>query len=405
MKKDFLDAKGKDRIKFLLLMIVFAIFCVFVYFEKSINPQDTTVFAFSYKYGFISRGFLGTAWQFLDKILPMNLMDFSSIYKFTIIVTILFFITMLWFYNVCLKTCDEKQNKNMKYLCCFLSVFTFPMFLTDENFGRLDVYLMILIVVCCILIVKEKHEWLVVPICTLCVIMHHGFVFMQLNIVLVLFFYKILMNDKKRMKYILLFAFTFIFASIFFVYFEFFSHPEGEHIYEEIVTLAKSLSMTGNKYSESLVNHEILGLDVFEAEWKYHVINYIESPMFLVLFSPYIIIGIDFLRRLFIGKTVKEKWVYFAVAVCSLTVVPQMILKVDYGRYMFGFFFYYIVIVMCLIALKDQNVIYQLEDSIDRVKNRVPVGKFLIVYPMIFMPFLDVHICRMLRSVYELIFL
>lgn len=392
MKKQFFDTKFKRDLSFIFMMILFAIFCAFRYFDHEINPQGTTVFAFSYKYGFISRGLLGTIWQVLNKILPFDIMNFESIYNFTIFITVIWFATILWFIYVCLQKCNEKNERNMKYLASFIAVFSFPMFVTTENFGRTDEYLMIMTVLCLILIVLEKCEWLVVPLTTICVIMHHGYVFMYLNMILVLFFYKILMNEGKRKKYIVLFSLTFIIGSAFFLYFEFFSHPEGVGIHEEIVALSKQLAQDGESYSVSMVDHEILGLDVFEAEWVYHLINYASIPFTLVIYSPYIIIAISFLVRLFKGKTAKEKWIYFAVAVGSLTTIPQFILKVDYGRYLFAIFFYYIAVVMCLIALGDKHTTYQLEDSISRVKKVIPVGKILIVYPMLFMPFLDVQV-------------
>lgn len=393
MTKDCLNSRRKDNVIFIFAMAIFAAICFVNYFDYSINPQDTTVFAFSYKYGFISRGLMGTIWLILDKILPINLMDFTSIYTFTKVITVIWYVVLLWFYYICLQKCEEKNERNLKYLICFLSVFAFPFFATVQNFGRLDEYLMILTVVACALIVIEKHEWLVVPIVTICVIMHHGYVFMYLNIILVLFFYKILMNEENRRKYIILFTFCFIIPSVFFLYFEFFSHPQGEGIYEEIVTLSKMLSKSGTEFSESMVNHEILGLDVYDDEKIFHTINAIESPIALFFYFPYLIIGISFFVRLFKGKSVEEKWAYFAVAMGAVTLVPQIVLKVDFGRYMFAGFFYYIAIVMCLVALKDKHIINQLEDSIVRVKNIIPAAQLLIVYPMMLMPFLDVPIC------------
>ena len=392
MKFDFTSTREKRNRLFLCIMAVFAVVCWFKYFEHEINPQGTTVFAFSYKYGFISRGLLGTIWQFLDKILPFDIMNFESIYNFTFFLTIIYFLTFLWFFKTCLTLCEERNEKNMQYLACFLAVFSFPMFVTSENFGRTDEYLMIMTVICCILIVKERMEWLVVPLTTMCVVMHHGYVFMYLNIILVLFFYKILFNEKKRKKYIALFATTFLVGSAFFLYFEFFSHPEGENVYNEIVALSKQLAQDGESYSINMVMHEILGQDVFEYEMKYHIINYASIPVALVIYGPYLVIGISFLVSLFRGKSVKEKWAYFAVAVGSLTTLPQFILKVDYGRYLYAVFFYYIAIVMCLIAMKDKHVIKQLEDSISCLKSKIPMAKLLIVYPMLFMPFLDVQV-------------
>lgn len=403
MNKELTNVREEKRRKFLFSLALFVIPCVLRYFNGKMNAQNTTVFAFSYKYGFISRGLMGSVWQLLDKLLPFDLMNFNSIQLFSGIATIIFFVVLFMFYNTCLKLCDEKYCRRVEYLICFLSVFIFPMFVTVECFGRLDVYLMILTLICCILLVKDKWEWLIVPVVTICVIMHHGYVFMYFNIILVLLFYKILMHEKNRKKYIFIFVVTFFIASILFLYFEFFSHPEGEGIFDEIVSLSMALSMDGASYSESMVYHEILGLDVYELEELCHTMNRNESPFFSMFFCIYPIIGIYFLYNLFKGKSIKEKWAYFAVAVGSLTILPQVILKVDYGRYVFATFFYYITIVICLIVMKDKNVYEQLENTIEVVKNKIPATKLLIVYPMIFMPFLDVHISYISYRLYTLL--
>lgn len=391
------------RRKFLGVLALFAIACVLRYFKSEMNAQNTTVFAFSYDYGFISRGLMGTIWQMLDKVLPLDLMNFQAIYIFSGVATLVFFVVLFVFYNTCLKMCEDINRRKLEYLICFLSVFMFPMFVTTECFGRLDVYLMTFTLICCILLVKSKSEWLIVPIVTICMLTHHGYVFMHLNIILVLLFYKILMDEKSRRKYIGIFASTLSIASVLFLYFEFFSHPEGTGIFEEIVSLAKSLSMDGKSYSESMVYHEILGMDIYDLEEKCHTMNRNETPFFTMFFFIYPVIGISFLVNLIKGKAVKEKWAYLAVALGSLTILPQVILKVDYGRYVFATFFYYIAIVICLIVMQDQQVSKQLEDTMECVKQRIPLAKLLIVYPMLFMPFLDVHISYISYKLYTLL--
>jgi len=144
MKIDLCNTKRKRGLLFLAVMGFFAFICIFEFFEHGLIPQSTTVYAFSYKYGFISRGLMGTIWLVLDKILPASLMNFKAIYTFTKIMTVVWYAVLFWFYYVVLKLCHIKDERNMRYLICLLSVFTFPMFVTEENFGRLDQYLMIL---------------------------------------------------------------------------------------------------------------------------------------------------------------------------------------------------------------------------------------------------------------------
>ena len=386
----------KNIYAFLAGLSGFAVLCVFAYFAHGMNPQDTTIFAFSYKYGFISRGFLGTCWLVLDRLLPISIMNFPAIYRFTELMTAVLFALLLIFFYQCLKRCGGGARKDMQYLILFLSVFTFPMFLTVENFGRLDEYLMILTVLCCMLIVTEVMEWLIVPICILCVLLHQGFVFMNVNIILVLLIYKVLVRTgKERKKYACIFILTFLSISALFLYFEFFSHAQGREIYVEVVELAKALSQDGQSFSESLVNHEILGVDVFEAEYLYHLMNYLETPIFVILFLPYAVMFVWFFKGLLKeqgGKATKGQGLaYLAVLLGAATVVPEVVLKVDYGRYAFAIIFYYVAIVICLMAMGDEGILRQVGNLAARTR-KLPAAKLLIMYPLVFMPFGDVHI-------------
>ena len=152
-----IEKEREKQIKItIILLAVFAVFCCIYYFKHSINPQDTTIFAFSYKYGFISRGLLGTVWAVVDKILPFSIMNYRAIYFFTECMTALFFVIILYFYYVCMRQVGIEDVVHASYLTLFLSIFSFPMFLTYENFGRLDEYLVMITLLCCILIVKEK---------------------------------------------------------------------------------------------------------------------------------------------------------------------------------------------------------------------------------------------------------
>ena len=228
---------------------------------------------------------------------------------------------------------------------------------------------------------------------------------MNINIILVLFFYKIMKREgKERKKYIVYFVLTLVVASIFFMYFEFFSHVDGENIFEEIVSTAKSLSYSGKAYGTMLVQHEILGQGVWMDEWRYHYANFVDVPIFVVLFSPYLIIGIRFLKNLCKGeKNINDRLAYLAVALGALTVVPEILLKVDFARYVFAVFFYYIVVVMCLIVMGDKKTIDTFHMTKEKIKNKIPFAIILIVYPMMFMPLYDIIISLVDSNISQII--
>ena len=398
--------KNKKNFEFLVGLFLFAIIDILFSFRHTMNPQDTTVFAFSYKYGFISRGLAGTCLKILDMLLPGNQMTYGTIYTISEIVTVIFFICLFALFYICLKKCQDDEQAMIKYMIIFMSIFAFPEFLTLENFGRLDVYLTIIILICTALILSEKFEWCIVPLCALGTIIHQGFVFMDVNLVLVLLFYKALRSEgKKRKKYTLILILSFIVCSIFFLYFEIFSHSLGQDAYNEIRTLALQLSSDGESVNESILLHEILREDVFEYEKGFHILNYQETPLFLLFFSPYIVIAIKFFRNLLgDARTKEDKLVCWAIILGAVTVLPEIVLKIDYGRYVYTIIFYYIAIIMCMITMREKIIIDTLNHTLQSVKNKIAFWQIILIYPILLVPFLDVRfndlICAIMRWVF-----
>lgn len=398
------EEKRRNR-NFFVLLGIFAVACVLRYYDHFIVSVNTTVFAFSYKLGFISRGLPGTALRVLNLLFPYDFMSYSGIGLVSKAATFLFFVVLFVFYGTCLKKCNEKMRQDARCLIFFLSIFAFPMFLSAENFGRLDIYLLIIVILSCILVLYEKFEWLIVPLSAVAMLVHPGYVFMDINILLVLLLYKMLTgSEKKRKKYIALFAVTFITVSVLFLYFEFFSHPQGVDIYEEVVATAKSLSDNGQNYHDHLINHDILGEDVFWAEWDWHIVNFIEFPIFIVLFSPYIyLIGRFYWNLIKNERERTKKFAYILITLGAGTILPEMILKTDYGRYMFALIFYYIGCVLILLAMGDEGATRQVKELMEFLKEHMMLSIFLLMYAFLFVPFRDFHISDVLEEFYDMI--
>ena len=113
----------------------------------------------------------------------------------------------------------------------------------------------------------------------------------------------------------------------------------------------------------------------------------------MILFSPYLYIGIRFFKQL-IGNAGnrKEKWKYIIVLLGAGTIVPDLILKVDYGRWMFCIVAYYCLTIVALIALGDSYLTEQLKNTGRWLKEKCSFYWVLLIYPIIFVPFRDVYI-------------
>ena len=133
----------KDRL-FLLAMLVFCALCTMYYFRAEMSEYNTTLYVLSYKYGFISRGLVGTVWQWLDSVLPFDLMNYFSIYNTNLLITGIFYLFFFVLYYFILRIVPATEKSNAKYLMVFMSIFTFPMFVTRQNMGRIDIYLIMM---------------------------------------------------------------------------------------------------------------------------------------------------------------------------------------------------------------------------------------------------------------------
>ena len=64
----------KEIREFMAAELFFGLLLFLRYYEAWVNLMNGTVLAFSYKYGFISRGLVGSFYQWLDRVLPFDMM-------------------------------------------------------------------------------------------------------------------------------------------------------------------------------------------------------------------------------------------------------------------------------------------------------------------------------------------
>ena len=190
--KDKLFALWKERkiSSFVITWFLFLVVLCWKFYQEEVEIINTTSLAFTYEYGFISRGLMGTIFLLVDKLLPMDMMNYEGVMAFTIATTWVYFGLLLFFFLICLMKCSKEITERTKYIILFFTMFAISMFVTKYNFGRYDMYCLILSLIAAILIIYEKAEWLVIPLSALSIMIHQGNVFYLLNIILILLLYK-----------------------------------------------------------------------------------------------------------------------------------------------------------------------------------------------------------------------
>lgn len=393
-------SKNIRRIMFSLIMVCFALFIT--YYGQAIGRYNTTILAFHYGYGFISRGLLGTAYLFLDRILPFDILNYAGVVNVTLVATSVIVIVFLLLSFLILKKCRDEYLTDAGYLLIFFAMFFVSMFYSVRNFGRPDVYMMFFTFLGLMLLICEKAEWLLIPLSIISVMIHQGYVFMFYNIFMYLLFYKAYQSSgKKRKKYALILCISFLAVSALFLYFNFFSHVNGPEIYDEVIELAAKLGPEGEVF-DILVNHEILGIDPWEQEWPQHIYNFIELPIFCLFMLPYLILGVRLFRSILSDAPTKaDRFLYAMLPAGMITTLPCYILKIDYGRWLFADVAYLSLVVLALYALKDALVTQKVHALMEDLRSRYAYSSLLLVYISTVVPLYDIHINQILRTISE----
>ena len=371
-------------------LALFAVTC-----RGMVRSYNTTMLALSYEYGFTSRSLLGTLYHLLDAVLPLDLIDYRAVVATAYVATILFVLFVEYFLYRCLRCCEGEMVKYGEYLAlilslCLVSTFSFP-----YNFFRVDIFMILVSLLGVLCLVKERAQWLVVPLSALGVMFHQGYVFMYFNLILVLLFYRALSwwkeDRRKARRYSLLFALSFLVGSALFLWFEFFSRSNGAAFFDTIKSEAEKLSYDGI-YHSTLLYHEVLGIDLASTEEEFSRVNAVQILMCGIVCLPMLVFGVRFFAGLIKkAKGASEKWKYLAVALGAATILPDFLLKIDYGRWMAAVVVYYVGIVLALLAMKDPIMETQVRESGERLIRRPGIALWIMVV-ILLLPFLDVNI-------------
>lgn len=388
--------KRKEINRFIIMLSILDVVLFLTNFKGKFRSYNSTMLALTYRNGFTSRSLLGTIYHMVDNITPFNMIDYDVAMIFAEIVTGLFFLFVIYFSYRCLQLCKEKHRRTVQYLLLLLSIFVIPTFSYPYNFFRVDLFMVWVSMIAILVLAKGKHDWIVIILACIGMMFHQGYVFMYFNVILIAVFYKIMSEEKDRKKNIVVFVLTFILGSALFIWFELLSRADGAEFFETVRGEAEALSFNG-VYHTTLLYHEVLGIDLSASEQNLAKANASEAPIFILLMLPYIILLVKFFAKLIKrGNGACDKLKYLAAAVGSFTLLPDFLLKVDYGRWVMALVFYYVAIIMFLVLMEDRIACELLDSFAIKIK-KSPWYLLFMVAPLFFVPFMDVNIDQMMR--------
>ena len=403
------DVRQKDNfIRFLPALAAFALVCFIRHFKFTMSTYNTTFLALNYDYGLIPRGFVGTIFKFFTENCSDIEWNYMGAFNFSGLFTLVYFVLLFVFYGLCLHRCPKEHKRNLKHLLILLSIFAFPVYTTSVSFGCLDLYLGIITLLCLILLVWGKLEWLVLPLVGIGMCINHDFIFTHAMLIGASLLYKAFTSaGLKRVTYILVLALGIFACTTMYSCFENYVYENPKEIVAELKPAAKALSETGRSYGKTYIKEEILGedLSLTQENIDQNEDNLQDFPVFIVLFSPYIIGTIYLFFRMLCDKKAKlnQQLAHLCILIGSTCIIPMLINNVYYGRYMYQLVFYYITGFIVMLALGDGIAGTQFEQVKASVKKLTPMTFVWFLYPFLLTPFRAVAISAQIHKLAEIL--
>lgn len=390
--------KENYNVRQFIMMLAFVDLATFITnYRGWVRSYNTTMLALSYEYGFTSRSLLGTIYHILDAVIPVDMMQYQNAIVFANVITVLFIVFLLYFSYHVLKKSDKAQEvvtKAQQYILLTFHIAMVATFTYAYNFLRVDFCMVWMMLLGFMSLMNEKTEWLSLLFAALGIMFHQGFVLMYFNVILVIQFYY--MMTRKNKKNTILFFLTFLIGSGMFLWFELFSRTNGNDIFETVLQDATNVSYQGI-YHTTLLYHEVLGIDVSGAETDFVYMNHVQLVLYLLILLPAIVVlARAFVRIIKKADDLFAKLKYLAVAVGSLTILPDMLLKVDYGRWILAVVTYYLLIILAMLVLRDPLVTEETEVVVDGIKQH-PAWLIYFTLVVLTVPYMDVDIDMLVR--------
>ncbi len=386
--------EGRKDNSFAIQMLLITIACFLAYFPLTVSSShNITAFALSYHYGFIARGLMGTFLEFLAGIFGTWIYSGRTVYWICLIAYGIYGILLYYLMKQMYVTGNKSTYRFLTVIIPFFMLF----FVTESNFGRLDLFLMIMSLMACILLFKGGWGVLFVPLlCGVGMLIHDGYIFTAFHFVAAFMVFRIrqVWNHKEeRRRYIVVFLLSCAICIGLFLWFECVrpKYPQTADAVEEAAVLASHLNENGDEVYMSLLRRVLLGEPLHEEDTDFRTFIHISVIVFIVLFLPVWLFAFRILRRLWTKVSDRRWMVFFCLG--GLTLLPEFMFNCDYGRWIFSLIAYYLMIVILFTAAGEQFIMESILEELEFLDDK-GWGMFLAVYFILFLPMFDVGITR-----------
>lgn len=392
-----------DLAKFITASVLAALFALFYWGHSRYSTLDFNVgtLIFSYRYGFISRGLIGTLLEAAAKLLGTEL-SAAFVDRFSFLSLIVLVAVVVGFLYAAAKRTERLFGGAAARAVLVAGVF-FELGIGYSTFcvdwGRMDLYLLVLSLLACWLLMVQKWTFMTVPIAAVCILIHEGYLFTYANILFVVLAYRVVCLWEERPRAAIKYAVE-LFLSLcvvigLFAYFYFFAKPVSGLKY---ISVFKHTLDVIEKPSDYMIDAiYAIQNEIFGDRWTYAGSEIMRERRryllpTLLAFSPFIAIFLAY-WRIVLKRTVRSglsrlrRAFYWLVPLGSITALPLFLLHMDYWRWYYQICFYELFIVLTLVASGDAFMADSLRELFDRIKRVRYLPVALAVYAAVLGPF------------------
>ena len=327
------DRKYYEVFIFAVLMFEFFYVCPGIH---NMNEWTVTNYFFSYQdLGFNSRFFIGSIFKIFFEYISASTLYYCIF--FIIIITNAFAAIILG--NVIRRSPKDRLDSLKVFLALFLaSPFSLSFLFDNNNFGRLDTYLIIITGIMLLFIRHNHLKWLIPILCVIATSIHQGYFMTYMPIIAIVLIYECYKNRFKTSSMVLCGA-SFLLIIFSFVFFQFLA-PNLD--FKSAADVVKFLShRTDLRLNEDLIFTEyFINADTWLSDiWQ--IIKTFAIPYGVcvpVITSPLIAVFFSLWSTAF--KKADDKFAKFIVFLCMAAPVISIPLFVgpDWDRWISAIF-------------------------------------------------------------------
>lgn len=385
--------KLNEKTKFLLVLLCIIVVWTVRLFPFKFGGWNQIMLAFSYRYGFIQRAFIGSCIDVISTAFHIPLKYMRYIYG---IVTMLIFTSVMLLYAYKSQSKNGMDSQVKIFLQGLMLLFLLgPGWNTNyNNFALTDVWLLIVSITGMRAVMHEKNIWLAIVAAIMGELIHPAYVFLYFNLILVVFCYRVWIDDKRNNHKIFAYLIiTFIVDAILFIYMMFIAKAKPGVNLEEIMNRAAAIT---NKTVPEISNHAITVKGYLLREDNVNGIQFVINSYWLLfvvmilVFSPFIYELFKYWRNIVKNAKLDSKikaTTYALMPFGIITTIPMYIMHNDYGRWTYAAFFYEFAIIWMLNYVEDKNVVASTHVFMKCLRQHTLYYFFLMFYATMMGPF------------------